>query len=100
MKRIFKDYHPYPSHRFPITADGTPLIGAYKLNVDGVLFSKINRIGVGFILRDWGGDILLVASINVQDVEDLATIESLAILSGLQHCLHQVIPTLTVESDC
>lgn len=74
-------------------------MGTYKLNVDGALFPEIHRAGVGFILRDWKRNALLAASINEYDVEDPATIESLAILRGLQHCLYQGIPTLTMESD-
>lgn len=68
--------------------------------MDGTIFSEIHKVGVGFVLRDWKGNAIFAASISEQDVEDLATIESFAILRGLQHCLHQGISTLIMKNDC
>lgn len=58
--------------------------GYLKLNVDGALFIYRNLAGIGMILRDEMGKILLSSSMAVRDVEDPEIIELLAIFRGIQ----------------
>lgn len=75
-------------------------LGIFTLNVDGALFPDLNKTRVGFILRDWKGATVIVASISKQNVTNVVDIETLAILRGLQHCLNQGTSNLLIESDC
>ncbi|XP_035551132.1 uncharacterized protein LOC118349700 [Juglans regia] len=76
-----------------------PPVGTLKLNVDGALFFDQQRAGVGALLRDEKGDVLLTACKKEMTVNNLLEIELLAILRGLQLCLHKGIPKLEIETD-
>ncbi|KAF5459099.1 hypothetical protein F2P56_023083, partial [Juglans regia] len=77
-----------------------PPIDWLKLSVDGAVFGEINRAGVGFVLRDGKGDVLLAASEIEFEVKDAEPIELLAILRALQFCANMGIQRMMVESDC
>lgn len=62
-----------------------PPHGVYKFNIDRAIFIEIHKGGVGFILRYWEENALIATSINESNVENLATVVSLAILWGPQH---------------
>ncbi|KAG2717700.1 hypothetical protein I3760_03G188300 [Carya illinoinensis] len=70
-----------------------------KLNVDGAIFKEQYRAGVGIILRDTNGDVLLAASKKESMVNDPAEVELLAMLRGLQLVLPLGIEELIIESD-
>lgn len=46
------------------------------------------------------GDIVLTASIKERNVQNLKTIKSLAILRGVQQCIHLGLLNLIIESNC
>lgn len=60
----------------------------YKLNTDGALFFDINEAGIGAFLIDNGGNPVMVVSKNERGNLQSKTVKCLAILSGLQFCLH------------
>ncbi|KAF5444777.1 hypothetical protein F2P56_033882 [Juglans regia] len=70
-----------------------------KLNVDGAVFQDQHRAGVGIILRDANGEVLLTASKKEKEVNDPAEVELLAMLRGLQLCPPLGIEELIMESD-
>lgn len=74
-----------------------PKRGYVKLNVDGVLFFCLQVIGIGAILRDSKGDLLLAASIKECGIQDPKTIELVTLLRGLQVCIHLSFPQILIE---
>lgn len=56
-------------------------------------------VGIGAILRDFRGDVLLVASMKENDIQDLETIETIVILCGLQLCIQLSFTQLVIEFD-
>lgn len=52
------------------------------------------------ILGDIRGEVILAATISENQLQQLESIESLAILRGLQMCSHLGIQHLILESDC
>lgn len=70
------------------------------LNTDGVIFDNLQVVGLGAILRDSNGNIVITASMKENMILPPETAECLAILRGLQHCLSLGIIKLIVESDC
>ncbi|KAF5469518.1 hypothetical protein F2P56_013583 [Juglans regia] len=76
-----------------------PPAGVLKLNIDGATFHEQCRSGVGMVLRDERGKVLLTASKPKHDVSDPIEIEFLAVLRGLQICFPLGISELEVESD-
>lgn len=77
-----------------------PLEGHYKLNVDMTLFFDHWEAGVGTILKDYKRDVIMAASVKERASLQPENIESLAILSGLQFCMHLGIHDLIMEFDC
>lgn len=75
-------------------------IGYYKLNVDGALFFDHHTTGIRAILRNNMGNVIWVATIRENHINQLEIVECLAILRGLQLCLHLGFPNLLIESDC
>lgn len=69
-----------------------------KLNVDGALFLDKKAAGIVAILRDCHGNLLMAASMK-EELTQPETIESLAIVHGLQFCLQMGIKALIVEFD-
>ncbi|CAI9778901.1 unnamed protein product [Fraxinus pennsylvanica] len=78
----------------------TPPAGFLKLNVDGAIFHHLHKAGVGSVLRDQEGKVLMAASKGEREVADPETIEFLAVLRGLQFVLSTGISYLVLESDC
>lgn len=69
------------------------------LNVDGAIFEGQHSIGVGMVLRDVKGDVIMIATRKEYEVNDPIEIELLAVFRGLQICMHMGITNLIVESD-
>lgn len=77
-----------------------PPENAFKLNTDGALFFDLNKAGLGIILRDHNGDIVLAGSGSETSILEPEHVEAAALLRGLQLCLNLGISHLMVESDC
>lgn len=77
-----------------------PLDGFLKVHVDGAVFADLRRVRVGIVLRDMSGGIVMATSEKGEDVHGATTIESIAMLRGLQLCLPLGIPKLIIECDC
>ncbi|XP_035551024.1 uncharacterized protein LOC118349636 [Juglans regia] len=75
-----------------------PPTDVLKLNIDGAMFVDLRRTGVGFLLRDAKGELIVATSKAEFDVENLETIELLAVFRGIQLCASRGIPNLIVES--
>ncbi|KAK9991251.1 hypothetical protein SO802_026236, partial [Lithocarpus litseifolius] len=76
-----------------------PPQGWYKLNVDDALFKEPRKGGIGSVIRDWNGDVMVALSEILPKVCDVDTIEALVVRKGVcfavETCFHNVI----VESD-
>ncbi|KAF5454638.1 hypothetical protein F2P56_024287 [Juglans regia] len=77
-----------------------PPRGFLKLNVDEAVFSDVRKAGLGVVLRDDKGKLVMAASKIENEVENPSTIELLALLRGLQLIVHLGFSKLLVESDC
>ncbi|XP_040990895.1 uncharacterized protein LOC121238111 [Juglans microcarpa x Juglans regia] len=77
-----------------------PAGGSVKLNVDGVVFRHLYKAGVGAILRDAQGKVIMSVSKGEWEVEQPEVIEFMAALRGLQLISHMGITHLVLESDC
>ncbi|XP_042958240.1 uncharacterized protein LOC122293837 [Carya illinoinensis] len=73
--------------------------GTTKLNVDGAIFHADGSAGVGLILRDWEGKVILAVSKKEAAVMEPLEIELIAILRGLQFCIPLGLQALTIETD-
>lgn len=71
-----------------------------KLNVDGALLFNQNKMEIGLILRDANGETQMEASIPKEGICELAEVELVAIMRGLQLCACLGINKLILESDC
>lgn len=71
-----------------------PPDGFVKMNVDEAIFEDIRKAGVGVVLPDATGGVLMAAIKREDDVDEVATIEALAILRGLQLCIHLAFASL------
>ncbi|KAF5445494.1 hypothetical protein F2P56_034541 [Juglans regia] len=77
-----------------------PPPGFLKLNVDGVMFADVGKAGIGVILRNKEGQVVMAAIKKEDMADEPATIELIAWLRGLQLCLPLGISKLVVEFDC
>ncbi|KAF5443558.1 hypothetical protein F2P56_036105, partial [Juglans regia] len=71
-----------------------------KLNVDGAVFLGDTKAGIGMVLRDSTGKVVMATFVAESAVLEPSTIELLAVFRGLQMCLPLGVPKLIVESDC
>ncbi|KAF5454504.1 hypothetical protein F2P56_024162 [Juglans regia] len=76
-----------------------PPPGTFKLNVDGAFSQDGSVTGIGAVLRDSKGEVLMAAAIRERASLNVYELEGLAILRGLQLCLHLGIYHLSIESD-
>ncbi|KAF5463849.1 hypothetical protein F2P56_013977 [Juglans regia] len=76
-----------------------PSQNALKLKVDGAIFATLNRAGVGVILKNTSSEVIMVANMKENGVNDPMEIELLAIFKGLQICIPMGIDELIIESD-
>ncbi|XP_041020432.1 uncharacterized protein LOC121262066 [Juglans microcarpa x Juglans regia] len=90
---IARDLHKFSTWQAPPD-------GFLKVNVDGSIFANLRKAGVGIVLRDTSGGIVMAASKNELEVDEAVTIEFIVVLRGLQPCLPLGIPNLIIESDC
>ncbi|XP_042939486.1 uncharacterized protein LOC122274515 [Carya illinoinensis] len=76
-----------------------PPHGFYKLNVDAALFFDLKKAGVGGVLRDERGEMVLAMSKAEHELHDPESVELVAILRGLQFILQLGIRKIVLESD-
>lgn len=102
VERAFSVWHSHsqslPSPD-PITWEAPP-IEYLKLNVDRAMFVESQKASVGAIVQDHARKVILVSSFPKENVADAKSIEAIAIIRGLQICMHQCISKLIIESDC
>ncbi|CAI9757855.1 unnamed protein product [Fraxinus pennsylvanica] len=68
-------------------------------NVDGATFKELEKAGIGVVLRDSSGTVIIAMSKIEKSVEESEAIELLAIFRGMQLCVNMGIQNLLVESD-
>ncbi|XP_042942822.1 uncharacterized protein LOC122277005 [Carya illinoinensis] len=78
---------------------GIPPSRVFKLNVDGAFSSNGSMAGIGAIVRDSKGEVIMSAAKKELSVMIVVEVEALAILRGLQFCIHLGIHNLVIESD-
>ena len=69
----------------------------FKLNVDGVLFDKIHKAGVGVVLRNGVGNVIMAMSKIKNGVDNADDIEAVAALSALQLVFHSEVSSVILE---
>lgn len=74
-----------------------PTVGTFKLNVDGTIFASIMATGIGAILLNSSGDVVMATSMREKIEFNPTTIECMA-NRGLQLCLNLGISNLLMES--
>ncbi|XP_042988698.1 uncharacterized protein LOC122316231 [Carya illinoinensis] len=77
----------------------SPPSGVFKLNVDGAFSSNGSVAGTGAIVRDSKGEVIMSATKKEVSIMIVVEVEALAILRGLQFCIHLGIHNLIIESD-
>ncbi|KAL5741844.1 hypothetical protein ACOSP7_028576 [Xanthoceras sorbifolium] len=70
-----------------------------KLNVDAALDHRSNRIGVGLVVRNFYGFILLAVGLLFRNIFDAEIAEAKAILEGIELASSKSFTPLCVESD-
>ena len=63
------------------------------------MFNEDGSAGVGLILRDWEGKVIMAVSKRESAVVEPLEIELVAILRGLQFCIPLGLQALTIETD-
>ncbi|XP_035545068.1 uncharacterized protein LOC118348173 [Juglans regia] len=76
-----------------------PSAGSLKLNVDAATFPGWDKAGVGAVLRDEKGRILMAFSRAEILLKGSESLELLAIFRGMQQCVTMGVSHLVVESD-
>lgn len=76
-----------------------PLTGVLKLNVDGVLFDKIQKTEIGVILRDEIDNVIMAMSIIENGVDSADDIKALAALRTLQLVYQMGVNNIILEGD-
>ncbi|XP_042974784.1 uncharacterized protein LOC122306423 [Carya illinoinensis] len=71
-----------------------------KLNIDGATFPELSVAGVGVVLRNHKGEVIVACSKVEKEVSSAEFIEAVALLRGLQLCVQWGIPKLMLETDC
>ncbi|KAF5481279.1 hypothetical protein F2P56_001946, partial [Juglans regia] len=87
------------SNRKTVCSWKPPPIGFLKLNVDGAMIFSQHKVGVGVILKDERGSVIMVAN-KIENEVDLETVELVAMFGGLQFYLQLGISRLILVSDC
>lgn len=70
-----------------------------KLNVDGAIFVERNKVGVGSVLQDAEGRVIMAATKSETHTSDPLEIEFSALFRGVQLCVPLGIQKLKIESD-
>ncbi|XXG80046.1 hypothetical protein AAC387_Pa09g0995 [Persea americana] len=74
-----------------------PPSSIFKLNVDGAVFAKIQKAGVGAIFRDKVGNVIMAMTKLESGVDSADDIEAIAALKALQMVLHIGVSSIILE---
>ena len=91
-----------PSQLIPLAGPSSwckPFVGCLKLNTDASLKPDGGRVGLGFILRNHEGSVLLAGHDFRASCLDVRSAEAWAILVGLRAVLEKNFLPVVVESD-
>ncbi|XP_042980176.1 uncharacterized protein LOC122310347 [Carya illinoinensis] len=70
-----------------------------KLNIDGAAFPKHSVAGVGVVLRNHNGEVVVACSKVEKEVSSTEFIEAVALLRDLQLCIQWGVPKLMFETN-
>ena len=73
--------------------------GWYKAKVDGDIFKETNKVGIGVVVRDSQGWVLVALSEKVEGVQDAEVIEALAIWQAIKFAIKTSFNCVIIESD-
>ncbi|XP_048502819.1 uncharacterized protein LOC125498622 [Beta vulgaris subsp. vulgaris] len=76
-----------------------PSTGMFKLNSDAAIF-KNQQVGLGGIVRDCEGDVLLATCLRIEGSKDAEVAEALSTRHCLQVAVDAGLRNLIVEVDC
>lgn len=76
-----------------------PPMGVLKVNCDAAVKRK-GFVGVGFIVRDWQGNVIGLGLDRIMGNVGVLCAEALAVRGGLMFALEGHVDRLIVESDC
>ncbi|XP_042958205.1 uncharacterized protein LOC122293812 [Carya illinoinensis] len=74
-------------------------LGFCKLNVNVALFFDLRKVGVGVVLTNEKGKVLVTVSKAEHELNEPELVELLAMLRGLQFSLHLGLSKIVLESD-
>ncbi|KAF5475196.1 hypothetical protein F2P56_007026 [Juglans regia] len=83
----------------PIPCWNAPPTGFFKLNVDGVIFFDYQKAGVGVVVRDENGQVVMTVSKSEHEVIEAESVELLAMFRGLQFSSQLGINKIILEID-
>ncbi|TXG53482.1 hypothetical protein EZV62_022651 [Acer yangbiense] len=76
-----------------------PDIGSFKINTDAAIKVANNQVGVGAIIRDSGGKVMVAAVQRMDACYDPSVAEAVAILFGLRVAVGRGLLPAVLESD-
>ncbi|XP_035544595.1 uncharacterized protein LOC118347988 [Juglans regia] len=88
------------SSKYLVYRWSAPPEDSLKLNIDGALFFYLNKAGMGVVLRNHMGEVLMASSRVESVFLEPEQVEAVALLRGLQLCMRLGIPKLIIKSDC
>ncbi|KAH9671373.1 reverse transcriptase domain-containing protein [Citrus sinensis] len=77
-----------------------PLQGHFKANVDVAVNKEKNQVGLGVVIRDDSGAIIIAAVNHTKYHGDVAQAETAAVNFGLQVVMEAKLSPLILETDC
>ncbi|KAL5857047.1 hypothetical protein ACOSQ3_004505 [Xanthoceras sorbifolium] len=86
--------------RSPPVLWSKPLMGYYKLNIDASVSASLGVVGLGALIRDADGEVVLSGSKNLSFSTPIDMAEALAIQFGLELALDIGVRPILVEFDC
>lgn len=75
-----------------------PMEGDYKINTDAAMFEG-SQVGLGGVVRDFEGDVVVAMCNKVAGTNDVATAEALSARQGVQVALEAGFSNLILEVD-
>nr|XP_023928427.1 uncharacterized protein LOC112039753 [Quercus suber]POE90863.1 hypothetical protein CFP56_26509 [Quercus suber] len=78
---------------------GTTPQGWFKANVDGAIFKENNSTGIGVVVHDSQGWVLVALSEKVEGVQEVEVIETLAIRWAIRFAIETSFNCVIIESD-
>ncbi|KAK7834760.1 hypothetical protein CFP56_024148 [Quercus suber] len=76
-----------------------PPQGWFKANVHGAIFKESNLAGIGVVVRDSQGWVLVALSEKVEGVQEAEVIKTLAIQRAIRFAIETSFNCVIIESD-